>query len=74
MSEFTVFYNCKGCGIEKQPVNVPERAIAVDIALWMEQVKRRVSEDHGIREPFCQSQDCDLMIPVNDQTTMIGKK
>jgi hypothetical protein len=74
MSEITVLYTCKVCGIEKQPLAVPERAVAVDIRLWMDQTIRRVGQDHALRQPPCEAKAVDLMIPVNDETPMLGKK
>ncbi len=53
MSTVTVKYKC-ACMDERTSVEVPERAPAVDVVMWLNDVVMpRVARDHRARNPRC---------------------
>ena len=67
-----VKYKCNVCNIER-PVNVKQRARAVDIVAWVNMVGRHVAVDHTQASPACTATHFDLMIPVSDNSKMVGR-
>ena len=60
-----VLYSCHECGIEKAPVEVPERKTE-DVQVWIEQIMaKHIAADHYKRSPLCPSQHADIMIPIS---------
>jgi hypothetical protein len=72
MSHITIHYTCHGCNLEKQAVDVPERAVDADILNWIDQVTEQVSIDHSEREPFCDADSFDMSVFATDES-MIGR-
>lgn len=67
-----VRYRCHVCKTDRT-IDVPDRAVAVDIRLWMEQVSRLAGIDHiNATRSQCASRVVDLMIPVDESATHIG--
>lgn len=62
----TVRFTCRGCGLEKHPVVVRERAADEDIKHYVEEVvQAAVGFEHARVAPGCVSEHCDLLIPFN---------
>ncbi len=62
-----IMYSCKGCGLEKQKLNVRHREEDEPIGVFVEYIARRIATDHTWRSPRCTSQACDLMIPAGNE-------
>lgn len=73
MSHITIKYTCHECGLTEQELDVPERQRAVDVNYWAKMAGSKVAEDHAERRPECRNTKVDLMIPVREGVTMIGR-
>jgi hypothetical protein len=69
----TIKYTCHECGLTEQELDVPERHRAVDVVYWVKMAGSKVGEDHAERRPDCRNNKVDLMIPVAENATMIGR-
>lgn len=68
-----VKYTCKFCGVDSREVCVPARGKTEDIMDWMRLVQRMVGDDHTIHRPWCESNICDLKIPLaKDESKGVG--
>jgi len=69
-----VLYTCEPCGLKDVRVTVRHRKQGEDIRTWMEEVSRRVGNDHASRSPNCHPKTLsNLKIPLEgDGSSGIG--
>lgn len=68
-----VLFHCPTCKT-KGKVKVAERAIAVDIRLWLDRcVMSQVKIIHNIMSPKCLAEKVDLALPVDKDGDRLGK-
>lgn len=74
MNTITIAYTCHKCGLIAQELSVPKRQRAVDVTLWMKVNAGRAAKDHAERQPFCQWETFDVIVPASEDETMLGRK
>jgi hypothetical protein len=73
MTHITIKYTCRECGLTEQELDVPERQRAVDVVYWIKMAGSKVGFDHAERQPLCDAKNFDLVIPIAENATMIGR-
>lgn len=62
---------CAGCG--DHSFNVRWRGRNEDIVAYIENaIRPAMSKAHTEQSPFCESTECDLMLPINEAANGIG--
>jgi len=67
-----VMFNCQGCGLKNEVVNVEARKTNEDIVKWMKKVTSAVNIRHTMKSMSCTSTKCDLVIPLPKDGNFIG--
>jgi hypothetical protein len=63
----TIYFSCEGCGLVKQPLQVPAREDPETEAVipWMNQTTAIISEEHRRLSPNCTAKELkNIMIPL----------
>ena len=68
----TAKYSCKQCGADKIEISVPTRKEGENVVAYVEEVARIVGVHHSHRN--CNAKTCDLMIPINEETGVVGRE
>lgn len=67
-----VLYTCHECGVKEREVVVRERGPQEDVCDWVRHARIAVGVDHSIVSRSCNSNECDLKIPMINKDARIG--
>lgn len=64
MNMTTLLFTCHGCGLQRVRVMLVERGSKEDVLQFMERVKVAVGDRHRKLSPTCNSEQCDIALPI----------